>query len=49
MLYNNMKVEVLPKSSEQRLREILARPRNTNARIRLAMPRLQPKKQECNK
>lgn len=43
MLYNNTKVEVVPKSTEQRLREILARPRNPKAQIRLAMPKLVPK------
>jgi hypothetical protein len=43
-------VVVVPKLTvEQRFKTILARPRNPYARIRLAMPKIQPEKQEFNK
>jgi hypothetical protein len=43
-------VQVVPKlTTEERFRQILARPRNPNAQVRLAMPKYQPKLQEFNK
>jgi len=48
MLYNNnTKVQVTPKlTTEERFKQILARPRNPNAKIRLAIPKYQPLKKE---
>jgi hypothetical protein len=41
------KVQVTPKlTTEERLKQILARPRNPRAQIRLAMPKYQPVKKE---
>lgn len=43
MLLPKTNLEVRPKTTEERLRAILARPRNPHARVRLAMPKIQPK------
>jgi hypothetical protein len=44
------KVQVIPKlTTEERFRQILARPRNPNAQVRLAMPKYQPKIKQGNK
>lgn len=50
MLSQKSNVQVVPKlTAEERFKQILARPRNPKARIRLAMPQIQPIKQEMDK
>ena len=50
MLSNKPNVVIVPKlTAEERFKIILARPRKPNARIRLAMPKYQPQKQEVDK
>ena len=47
MLSKKPNVQVVPKlTTEERFKQILARPRNPNARVRLAMPKYQPLKKE---
>ena len=46
MLFNKPNVIVQPKTIEERLKAILARPRNPHARVRLAMPKYQPQIKE---
>lgn len=50
MLYNNTKVQVVPKlTAEERFRQILSRPRNPKAQIRLAMTKNMVFKQKVDK
>ena len=49
MLSQKPNVEVKPKTTEERLRAILARPRNPHAKIRLAMPKINTIKTKENK
>jgi hypothetical protein len=50
MLYNKPNIVVQAKlSTEERFKQILARPRNHHAQVRLAMPKLQPKIKQGNK
>jgi hypothetical protein len=50
MLSNKTNVVIVPKlTAEERFKIILSRPRKPNARIRLAMPKLDTKKQEVDK